>query len=75
MKNMNSTNKQSSGTSRPWVDRLKRGHWPDVDYISKLRAWWQDVRSEAEEKKNLKKKGQFLCLLKDFKATGQITYA
>lgn len=60
---MNLSNKQSSGASQLWVNKVERKYPSRLDYYSALRSWVHHVLLEAE-KNDFKKKDQFLKLLK-----------
>jgi hypothetical protein len=65
---MKSSNRQLGRSTQSWIERAKREHQPDVGYNSELRAWLQHVICEAEKDNNLKKRDEFLSLLKDLNA-------
>lgn len=57
--------KQLSTPAQSWLSRVERRHSNQVDYSSELRSWVEHAILEAEEKRDLSKKGKFLNLLKD----------
>jgi len=62
---MELANTQVSAPVRSWLSRVERGNPAQVDYFSELRSWVQHAILEAEEKKDLNKKGKLMNLLKD----------
>jgi hypothetical protein len=66
---MKSANKESNRLAQSWIRRVERRRSPDADCNSELRDWLQYVILEAEKNKDLKKKNQFLSLLRDLNAT------
>lgn len=62
---MELTSTQVNAPVRSWLSRAERRHPAQVDYFSELRSWVQHAILEAEEKKDLNKKGRLLNLLKD----------
>ena len=62
---MELVDKQMSTAAQSWSNRADRRHPTKVDYSSELRSWVQLAILEAEEMKDLDKKGKFLSLLKD----------
>ena len=57
--------KQVSAPTQSWLSRVERRHPNQVDCFSELRSWVQHAILEAEEKKDINKKGKLLNLLKD----------
>jgi len=62
---MELANTQVSAPVRSWLSRVERRHPAQVDYFSELRSWVQHAILEAEDKKDLNKKGKLLNLLED----------
>ncbi len=50
--------------AQSWLSRVERRHL-EVDYFSELRSWVQHAILEAEEKKDMNKKGKLMNLLID----------
>jgi hypothetical protein len=56
---------QVNTPAQSWLSRVERRQPVQADYFSELRSWVQHAILEAEEKKDLNKKGKLLNLLKD----------
>jgi len=72
---MKLANKALIRSAQSWINRVERKHQPKVDYHSELRDWVQHVILEAEKNNDLKKKDQFLTLLKDLDVPSPIAGA
>jgi hypothetical protein len=48
-----------------WLSRVEKRQLAQADYFSELRSWVQHAILEAEEKRDLNKKGKLLNLLED----------
>jgi len=62
---MKLANKALIRSAQSWINRVERKHQPKADYHAELQDWVQHVILEAEKNNDLKKKDQFLTLLKD----------
>ena len=56
---------QVNTAAQSWLSRVEKRQPAQADYFSELRSWVQHALLEAEEKKDLNKKGRLLSLLND----------